>query len=104
MMSINDLNYEVVTAADERANTLRHWIGLITALVDAGTVLAVVGSASLSYHFAAYGHLGNDKITAELASMIAAIFVFTNLCADATGSRTISRPRARSPRPSRSGT
>lgn len=79
MMSINDLNYEVVTAADERANTLRHWIGLITAFVDAGTVLAVVGGASLSYHFVAYGHVGNDKITAELASMIAAIFVFTNL-------------------------
>lgn len=79
MMSVNELNYEAATAADQRANVLRHWIGLITALVDAAVVLAVVGGTSLAYHVAAYGHLGNDKITVELASMIAAIFVFTNL-------------------------
>jgi Undecaprenyl-phosphate glucose phosphotransferase len=79
MMSVNDLNYEVTTAADQRANVLRHWIGLITALVDAVTVLTVVGGTSIVYHFVAYRHLGNDKVTVELASMIAAIFVFTNL-------------------------
>lgn len=78
-MSVNDLNYEVATAADQRANALRHWIGLITALIDAAVVLAVVAGISLAYHLVAYRHLGNDKITAELASMIAAIFVFTNL-------------------------
>lgn len=79
MMSVNELNYEAATAADQRANALRHWIGLITALVDAAVVLAVVGGTSLAYHLVAYGHLGSDKITVELASMIAAIFVFTNL-------------------------
>lgn len=63
MMSVNDLNYEVVTAADQRANVLRHWIGLITALVDAVTVLTVVGGTSIVYHFVAYRHLGNDKVT-----------------------------------------
>jgi Undecaprenyl-phosphate glucose phosphotransferase len=79
MMSVNNLNYEVATAADQRANALRHWIGLITALVDAVTVATVVAGTSIAYHFVAYRHLGNDKVTVELASMIAAIFVFTNL-------------------------
>ena len=66
MMSVNDLDYEVATAADQRANALRHWIGLITALVDAVTVATVVAGTSLAYHFVAYRHLGNDKITVEL--------------------------------------
>ena len=79
MMRVNDLDYEVATAADQRANALRHWIGLITALVDAATVATVVAGTSIVYHFAAYRHLGNDKVTVELASMIAAIFVFTNM-------------------------
>jgi len=78
MMSVNDLNYEVASAADERANALRHWIGLITALVDAAMVLTIVAGTSVSYHLYAYGHFGNDKITVELASMITAIFVFVN--------------------------
>ena len=79
MTSVNNLNYGIGTAADRRANALRHWIGLITALVDAGMVLAVVGGTSYAYHLAAYGHLGDEAVTVELASMIAAIFVFTNL-------------------------
>jgi Undecaprenyl-phosphate glucose phosphotransferase len=78
MMTVNDVNYAVASAADERANALRHWIGLITALVDVVMVMAIVAGTSFAYHLYAYGHFGNDKITLELASMIAAIFVFIN--------------------------
>ena len=78
MMTVNDVNYAVASAADERATSLRHWIGLITALVDVVMVLAIVAGTSFAYHLYAYGHFGNGKITLELASMIAAIFVFIN--------------------------
>lgn len=77
-MTVNDLNYAAASAADERANSLRHWIGLITALVDVVMVLAIVTGTSVAYHLYAYGDFGNSKITLELASMIAAIFVFIN--------------------------
>jgi Undecaprenyl-phosphate glucose phosphotransferase len=79
MISVNDLNYPAATATEERANAWRHWIGLITALTDAVAVLGIVGFASLAYHLQAYGHLGDRQITLELAMMIAAIFVFTNV-------------------------
>jgi len=79
MMSVNDLNYAVASAAEERANSWRHWIGLVTALIDAGVVFGIVTLASVAYHLQAYGHAGNHQVTFELASMIAAIFVFTNL-------------------------
>lgn len=79
MTSVNDLNYAGVTAADERANAWRHWIGLVTALTDGVVVLAIVSLASVVYHLQAYGHFGDVRITRELAMMIAAIFVFTNV-------------------------
>ncbi len=79
MMSVNDLNYAAATAAEERANGWRHWIGLVTALVDALVIVATVALASTLYHLAAYGHVGSKQITLELALMISAIFVFTNL-------------------------
>ncbi|GAU81999.1 undecaprenyl-phosphate glucose phosphotransferase [Bosea sp. BIWAKO-01] len=78
MMSVNDLNY-AAAAADERANAWRHWIGLVTALTDAVVVLTIVSLASVVYHLQAYGHFGDVRITRELAVMIAAIFVFTNV-------------------------
>ena len=78
MMSVNDLNY-AAAAADERANAWRHWIGLVTALTDAVVVLTIVSLASVVYHLQAYGHFGDVRITRELAMMIAAIFVFTNV-------------------------
>lgn len=79
MMSVNDLNYAAATATEERANAWRHWIGLVTALIDAVVVLGVVALASLAYHLLSYGHSGDRLITVELATMISAIFVFTNL-------------------------
>lgn len=79
MMTVNDLNYAAATAAEERANTWRHWIGLVTALTDALVILAVVGLTSAAYHLLAYGHVGNGQVTFELAMMISAIFVFTNV-------------------------
>ena len=77
-MTVNELNYAAASAADERANSLRHWIGMITALVDVVMVLAIVTGTSFAYHLYAYADFGNGKITLELASMIAAIFVFIN--------------------------
>lgn len=77
-MTVNELNYAAASAADERANSLRHWIGMITALVDLVMVLAIVIGTSFAYHLYAYADFGNGKITLELASMIAAVFVFIN--------------------------
>ncbi len=77
-MTVNDLNYAAASGADERANSLRHWIGLITAVVDLVMVVGIVVGTSFAYHLYAYGDFGNDKITLKLASMIAAIFVFIN--------------------------
>ncbi|ODT46946.1 MAG: undecaprenyl-phosphate glucose phosphotransferase [Methylobacterium sp. SCN 67-24] len=51
---------------------------MITALVDVVMVLAIVIGTSFAYHLYAYADFGNGKITLELASMIAAIFVFIN--------------------------
>lgn len=79
MMSVNELDYAAATATEQRANAWRHWIGLVTALTDAFVVMGVVALASLAHHLQAYGHLGDRQITLELAIMIAAIFVFTNL-------------------------
>jgi Undecaprenyl-phosphate glucose phosphotransferase len=79
MSSVNDLNYGAAGVSEERANARRHWIGLVTALTDAVAVLAIVAFASLAYHLVAYGHFGSRQITLELATMIAAIFVFTNV-------------------------
>jgi hypothetical protein len=79
MMSVNDLNYTAASATEERANAWRHWIGVVTAATDAVVILAIVVLASFAYHLAAYGHVGNRQITFELAMMMAAIFVFTNL-------------------------
>jgi FlaA1/EpsC-like NDP-sugar epimerase len=41
-------------------------------------VVAIVALASVTYHLQAYGHVGSYRITLELATMIASIFVFTN--------------------------
>ncbi|TCR68800.1 Undecaprenyl-phosphate glucose phosphotransferase [Bosea sp. BK604] len=79
MMSVNDLNYAAATAADEKANAWRHWIGVVTALVDAVVVIAIVCIASVAYHIQAYGHIGDPQISLELAMMVTAIFVFTNV-------------------------
>lgn len=79
MTSVNNLNYASGPAVDGRSATLRHWIGPFTALLDAVMVLSIVAGTSLTYHLLVYGHIGNDKITVELATMITAIFVFTNL-------------------------
>jgi Undecaprenyl-phosphate glucose phosphotransferase len=79
MMSVNDLNYTAASATEERANAWRHWIGVVTAATDAVVILAIVVLASFAYHLAAYGHVGNRQITFELAMMISAIFVFTNV-------------------------
>jgi Undecaprenyl-phosphate glucose phosphotransferase len=59
-----------------------HWralLGLGIALVDVIAVLAIVVTASVSYHLVAYQHLGGFEVTLELAVFISAIFVFTNL-------------------------
>lgn len=78
-VTINNPNYAPAAAADERSNTRRHWIGLVTALTDAAVVVAIVHIASIAYHLEAYGHSGNPQITAELAAMVTAIFVFINV-------------------------
>ena len=77
-MTVNELNLAAGTATEERANSLRHWLGLVTAVTDGFVVMATVGLVSLAYHLQAYGDLRPDQITLELAIMLAAIFVFVN--------------------------
>lgn len=78
-MTVNELNYTAAAAAETRAGTWRHWLGAAMAAIDAVVVLATVGLVSVAYHLQAYGGAGDDKRMLELAMMLAAIFVFTNL-------------------------
>ncbi|POR56583.1 undecaprenyl-phosphate glucose phosphotransferase [Bosea psychrotolerans] len=84
MASVDDLNYATSRTAKarvrpERSSPLRHWIGLITALTDAVVVMAIVALSSVAYHMLAFGDFGSPRIMLELAMMLAAIFVFSNL-------------------------
>lgn len=77
-MTVNELNLAAGAAAEDGANAWRHWIGLVTAATDALVVMATVGLVSLVYHLQAYGGVPADQTTLELATMLAAIFVFIN--------------------------
>lgn len=77
-MSVNDLNFAAATASEDRANAWRHWLWPVLAAMDALVVMATVGIVSLVYHLQAYGQIPGDQITLELATMLAAIFVFIN--------------------------
>jgi Undecaprenyl-phosphate glucose phosphotransferase len=77
-MSVNELNFAAAPANEARANAWRHWLWLLTAGADALVVMATVGLVSLVYHPQAYGGARADQITLELATMLAAIFVFIN--------------------------
>ena len=77
-MTVNDLNFAAGTATEDRASAWRHGLGLATAATDALVVMATVGLVSLVYHLQAYGEVPGDQVTLELATMLAAIFVFIN--------------------------
>lgn len=77
-MSVNDIAPTAYVARENRANTLRHWLWLITAATDAAVVVAMVGVVSLAYHLPVYGDARADQATLELALMLGAIFVFIN--------------------------
>lgn len=77
-MTVNELHLAAGTATEERANSLRHWLWLVTAITDGFVVMATVGLVSLAYHLRAYGTVPADQITLELATLLAAIFVFVN--------------------------
>lgn len=77
-MTVNELHLAAGTATEERANSLRHWLWLVTAITDGFVVMATVGLVSLAYHLQAYGTVPADQITLELATLLAAIFVFVN--------------------------
>lgn len=77
-MTVNELNLAAGAAAEDGANAWRHWLGLVTAATDSLVVMATVGLVSLVYHLQAYGGVPADQTTLELATMLAAIFVFIN--------------------------
>ncbi|WP_056808292.1 undecaprenyl-phosphate glucose phosphotransferase [Bosea sp. Root381] len=77
-MTVNDLNLAVGAATEERASLWRYCLWLVMAATDAVVVMATVGLVSLGYHLQAYGHGPAEQVTLELATMLAAIFVFTN--------------------------
>jgi lipopolysaccharide/colanic/teichoic acid biosynthesis glycosyltransferase len=77
-MTVNELNLTAGTAAEDRANAWRHWLWLVTAATDGLVVITIVGLVSLAYHLQAYGAVPADQVTLELATMLAAIFVFIN--------------------------
>jgi Undecaprenyl-phosphate glucose phosphotransferase len=76
-MKIDHIGMDIA-AADASAARWRYWIGPLTAMVDAATVLLIVLIASVAYHVAAYAHPGDPRTTIELAVFIISIFVFTN--------------------------
>lgn len=77
-MSVNDIGLATYAAREGRARAWRHWLWLVTAATDAATVALMVGLVSLAYHLPVYGDPRADKVTLELALMLAAIFVFVN--------------------------
>jgi Undecaprenyl-phosphate glucose phosphotransferase len=79
MKSVQDLRPLHAGGNDTPASHWRFLVGLTTALVDFIAVLAIVTTASVAYHLAAYGNPGDFELTAELAVFIGSIFLFTNL-------------------------
>ncbi|PTM41766.1 undecaprenyl-phosphate glucose phosphotransferase [Bosea sp. 124] len=77
-MSINEQTLPPASAIEARALAWRHWLWLVTAAIDGLVVMVTVALVALSYHLQAYGQVPPDQITLELASMLAAIFVFIN--------------------------
>ncbi|AMJ61031.1 undecaprenyl-phosphate glucose phosphotransferase [Bosea sp. PAMC 26642] len=78
-LSFDERTFGAASTREERANLWRHWFGVIIGLTDAVTVLTIVFATSLVYHLVAYEAAVDLRITSELAVMITAIFVFTNV-------------------------
>jgi Undecaprenyl-phosphate glucose phosphotransferase len=78
-LSVDERALGAASSRADRANLWRHWFGLTVGLTDAVTVLAIVVATSVAYHFLVYNIAINVEVTSELAVMIAAIFVFTNM-------------------------
>ncbi len=77
-MSANEWNFPAGSLSATRANAWRHWLWLVTAAIDSLVVMAMVGLISLVYHLQAYGGTPREHVTLELATILAAIFVFIN--------------------------
>jgi Undecaprenyl-phosphate glucose phosphotransferase len=78
-MTVNELNYAAAASAEPKANAWRHWLGIVTAAIDAAVVMVMVGAVSILYHLQVYGGSGSEQVALELATIIAVIFVFINL-------------------------
>lgn len=79
MKTVRDLRPLIAVPKVPTSRYLRAVLGLSIALVDIIAVLAIVVTASVGYHLAAYQNPGGFDVTVELATFICAIFFFTNL-------------------------
>ena len=77
-MQVENFETAVRALPQRRALGWRHGFGLCAAATDALVVILVVAATSIAYHQVAYGHTGSAQITAELAGMLSALFVFIN--------------------------
>ena len=78
-MSVNDLSGMPQAFPDNRSGLWRLGLGPLTAMSDAAVVAALIYAVSFTYYVAATGLPGIERSTRELATMLAALFVFVNL-------------------------
>jgi FlaA1/EpsC-like NDP-sugar epimerase len=78
-MAVQDINVGSLIHTGREAGRWRYWLSPAMAAMDVLVVFAIVFAASVIYHSAVYGGFGNFAVTTELATLLAAIFLFTNL-------------------------
>ncbi|MGL4729548.1 MAG: hypothetical protein ACRCWO_12410, partial [Bosea sp. (in: a-proteobacteria)] len=78
-MGVNHFDAEAVLQAETRRVRWRYWLVPALAAVDMLMVWLTVHVASAAYHAVAYDHFGDVRLTSELATFLAIIFLFTNI-------------------------
>jgi Undecaprenyl-phosphate glucose phosphotransferase len=78
-MGMNHFETEALVSAGSGRVRWRYWLVPALAAVDMLMVWLTVQGSSALYHAAAYGHLGNIRLTSELSAFLAIIFLFTNV-------------------------
>lgn len=78
-MGVSHFDAEAVLRAETRSDRWRYWLVPALAAVDMLMVWLTVHGSSAAYHAAAYGHFGDLRLTSELATFLAIVFLFTNV-------------------------
>jgi len=78
-MGVNDLYGALLAKPESRPRLWRYWLAPLMMASDWAVVAALVYLASTAYALTMYGVLVPDRVTPELAGMLATLFTFTNL-------------------------